>query len=656
MSSGTVSIIILAVLLALVSGISGTLGLRKSRRRLQSANVTTGRVSVSGDSGKGDAHVNADDARPQVSGPESKGILPRLFIGSSNEYLYLVKLLHVKLDGKFQVIPWYDGVFLNGQATLADLIAQSHQVDFAALVMTPDDRRTRGLNESTDDKKAPTTHTSGPVSPETSAAFPQDQTPEVEVDVAGSSRARGSNTDPQFSENSQQGESGSLGLRLELASRDNVIFEAGLFIGTIGPGRTFLIRPDTSDFKVPSDLLGITGMLFDWPVGPDTDKVRRKIINHSKKKNRYRDININWEDLEDLLTTAPESPMKNRAQKAMREWSKEDIQKLNTLAEQIGIAFPHKTTDKDNLDIWDLAEEAGRDPLEIVLLWLALDEVCDRMAEHSERVQNSNELWIHHKMLAITKSYQDVNSYYASNQILPKEIRDLFHVQTRKKIDECLSFLMKAHTELPVYGAHDNDFLAKLILLAEKRQSSYFDKVRPDVMGVAHIKNVRWWRQERGKAYLRETARLIALGFKIQRVFFLPGYDDLLDSAPQGQSSNPGEETGKITKGDVTEAIWLNLDAKVEVYFYIPERNPSARLSPESWSFLLIPNPGILSLSEIGSPSLYSHPTVHTAPATIENYEHVFARLRDMSEHIKLKKLDEKENDLASIKKQLEQR
>ncbi|MCA0914608.1 TIR domain-containing protein [Marinobacter nauticus] len=45
--------------------------------------------------------------------------------------------------------------------------------------------------------------------------------------------------------------------------RDNVIFEFGLFIGHLGRDRVFFITPDGSDFRLPTDLLGVTPGKYD---------------------------------------------------------------------------------------------------------------------------------------------------------------------------------------------------------------------------------------------------------------------------------------------------------------------------------------------------------------------------------------------------------
>jgi len=47
------------------------------------------------------------------------------------------------------------------------------------------------------------------------------------------------------------------------APRDNVMFELGLFIGRLGRARTFAICSDAKDFKLPSDLAGVTVARFN---------------------------------------------------------------------------------------------------------------------------------------------------------------------------------------------------------------------------------------------------------------------------------------------------------------------------------------------------------------------------------------------------------
>jgi|GEM_PF-2517751 len=47
-------------------------------------------------------------------------------------------------------------------------------------------------------------------------------------------------------------------------TRDNVVFELGLFMGKLGRHRTFMLLPSgATDFHIPSDLLGVTPIYYD---------------------------------------------------------------------------------------------------------------------------------------------------------------------------------------------------------------------------------------------------------------------------------------------------------------------------------------------------------------------------------------------------------
>lgn len=50
----------------------------------------------------------------------------------------------------------------------------------------------------------------------------------------------------------------------KVSPRDNVIFELGLFMGSLGRERCFFIHNENSDLKLPSDLLGIMGATYNY--------------------------------------------------------------------------------------------------------------------------------------------------------------------------------------------------------------------------------------------------------------------------------------------------------------------------------------------------------------------------------------------------------
>ena len=120
---------------------------------------------------------------------------PRIFLGSSGKQAKLVQALTRGLEDVARVEPWTTS-FNPGTTTLERLLELAHEVDFAAFVFARDDWTTNNMSASP-------ARESGQASP-----------------------------------------------------RDNVVFEAGLFGGTLGMRRTFILHADGA--KLPSDLLGLT--------------------------------------------------------------------------------------------------------------------------------------------------------------------------------------------------------------------------------------------------------------------------------------------------------------------------------------------------------------------------------------------------------------
>src|SRR5213595_1242487 len=136
---------------------------------------------------------------------------PRIFLGSSGKQEKLLQTLTRGLDDVANVEPWTTS-FNPGTTTLERLVELAHEVDFAAFLFAPDDWTINDRPLPSDD--------SGQASP-----------------------------------------------------RDNVVFEAGLFGGTLGMRRTFILHANGS--KLPSDLLGLTCVRY----GEATSAAEMKVVN-----------------------------------------------------------------------------------------------------------------------------------------------------------------------------------------------------------------------------------------------------------------------------------------------------------------------------------------------------------------------------------------
>lgn len=85
-------------------------------------------------------------------------------------------------------------------------------------------------------------------------------------------------------------------------TRDNIIFEYGLFLGRLGPDRVFLLFPRDSDLTLPSDLRGVTHISYkpidaDNPpnvvLGPPAETISARISARGRRRpisRRYNPI------------------------------------------------------------------------------------------------------------------------------------------------------------------------------------------------------------------------------------------------------------------------------------------------------------------------------------------------------------------------------
>lgn len=90
--------------------------------------------------------------------------------------------------------------------------------------------------------------------------------------------------------------------------RDNVVFELGLFMGHLGRARTFILHQAGAAPKIPSDLLGVSTAVYDWPredgshmaaLGAACDRIRGVVrdlgVSEAKTSKAIDDLRLRQE-------------------------------------------------------------------------------------------------------------------------------------------------------------------------------------------------------------------------------------------------------------------------------------------------------------------------------------------------------------------------
>jgi len=67
------------------------------------------------------------------------------------------------------------------------------------------------------------------------------------------------------------------------APRDNVVFELGLFMGRLDRNRSFIIKDQHADIKIPTDLLGVTPITYVSKPGEDLSSAVATICHELRK-------------------------------------------------------------------------------------------------------------------------------------------------------------------------------------------------------------------------------------------------------------------------------------------------------------------------------------------------------------------------------------
>lgn len=140
----------------------------------------------------------------------------------------------------------------------------------------------------------------------------------------------------------------------QLAPRDNVMFELGLFMGTLGRERTFFVYSRDNPPKLPSDLAGITAISYAEPnrgtleaaLGPVCLQVKNAANRLGLRENRRL-------DRLDQATREVEG-VGEKVEQMVKLLLRSRKIEIELVAKQFGILINSESLAKMNADLADL--------------------------------------------------------------------------------------------------------------------------------------------------------------------------------------------------------------------------------------------------------------------------------------------------------------
>lgn len=159
-----------------------------------------------------------------------------------------------------------------------------------------------------------------------------------------------------------------------LTVRDNVIFELGLFIGRLGRDRSFIFMPEKNDFRIPTDLLGVTPGTYEtdrsddrWEAatGPACNEVRKIIKKLGSRANRVENPNSTiGNSKEDKESSDSDDWLLLKIQKKYKE-SRERLEKLILDEQDEDKKLTYKLWIAQTF--WDQNIEVGKNQFETII-------------------------------------------------------------------------------------------------------------------------------------------------------------------------------------------------------------------------------------------------------------------------------------------------